>query len=141
MKRQSLKPLKKNRKQKENKGLKIEHRGARRSVGLPRVVKKPAINRKRFLFKNMEFDLVRFEAVYRNREVKLSELKQLIGEIPGYNRNVMREIIRRELGIQKFGISFKHLRAGRIFTIIRKYKFYEHFKVAYDKSQQIKKVY
>ena len=139
MRGQSLKPLKKNK-------ISIKGGRLRKNIGtdLGKIVstKRAVVNRKRFLFKNMEFDVDRFEAVYKNDELTVDKLDRLIYEIPGYNRLVIKQILMRELGVRQFkDILLRRRNIGRIFTVFRKYQFYGHYHQAYIKAQRIKKLY
>jgi hypothetical protein len=106
------------------------------------VTKRVAVNRKRFLFKNMEFDIDRFEAVYKNEELTIEKLNRLIYEIPGYSQLIIKQILIRELGVRRFDdiLSGRHS-VGRVFTIFRKYQFYGHYHRAYINAQRVKKLY
>src|ERR1700709_1991875 len=92
MRSQSLKPLKKNKNISNKVGAAVK-----RGVGGLNVVvtKRVAVNRKRFLFKNMEFDIDRFEAVYKNEELTIEKLNRLIYEIPGYSQLIIKQILIR----------------------------------------------
>ena len=140
MRSPSLKPLKKSKPSSDKVGR------VRKSIGsgLSTVVatKRVGINRKRFLFKNMEFDVDRFEAVYKNDDLTIEKLKRLIYEIPGYSQLMIKQILMRELGVRRFGdVLLRRRNIGRVFTIFRKYQFYGHYHRAYVKAHQVKKLY
>jgi len=140
MRSPSLKPLKKNKPSSEKAGR------VRKSIGsgLSTVIatKRVGINRKRFLFKNMEFDVDRFEAVYKNDGLTIEKLKQLIYEIPGYSQFMIKQILMRELGVRRFGdVLLRRRNIGRVFTVFRKYRFYDHYHQVYVKSHRVKKLY
>ena len=139
MRSPSLKPLKKNK-------VSIKGGRLRKNIGteLGKIVstKRAVVNRKRFLFKNMEFDVDRFEAVYKNDGLTIEKLKRLIYEIPGYSQLMIKQILMPELGVRRFGdVLLRRRNIGRVFTIFRKYQFYGHYHRAYVKAHQVKKLY